>query len=72
MTESKPATAATAAVNRQAQADYNLADRADFGDADRGFIAPIPDRRTINDAGQVVYDGSIYDYITDEDANPDT
>jgi alkyl sulfatase BDS1-like metallo-beta-lactamase superfamily hydrolase len=72
VTETKPATTATAAVNRQAQADYDLADRDDFGDADRGFIAPIPGGRTVNDAGKVVYDGSIYDYITDEDPNPDT
>lgn len=72
MTETKPATAATAAVNLQAQADYDLANREDFGDADRGFIAPIPDGRTLNAAGQIVYDGSIYDYITDDDPNPDT
>lgn len=70
--DSKAATPATAEVNESAKARYDLADRNDFHDADRGFIAPIPDRRTVNDAGKVVYDGSIYDFITDEDANPDT
>lgn len=72
MAETKPATAATAAVNLQAQTDYDLANRDDFGDADRGFIAAIPDGRTLNHAGQVVYDGSIYDYISDDDPHPDT
>lgn len=69
---SKAATPATADVNEAAKARYDLADRDDFGDADRGFIAPIPDRRTVNDAGRTVYDGSIYDFITDDEPNPDT
>ena len=68
----KPATTATAQVNELAKACYDLADRDDFHDADRGFIAPIPDRRTLNDEDKVVYDGSIYDYITDDGACPDT
>ncbi len=69
---SKAATAATAEVNEAAKARYDLANRDDFGDADRGFIAPIPERRTVNDAGKVVYDGSVYDFITDDEPNPDT
>lgn len=69
---SKAATPTTADVNEAAKAHYDLADRDDFGDADRGFIAPIPDRRTVNDAGKTVYDGSIYDFITDDEPNPDT
>ena len=56
---SKPATAATAEANERATIVYDMADRADFHDADRGFIAPIPDRRTVNDDGKVVYDGDV-------------
>lgn len=69
---SKPATRATADVNEQATADYDMADRNDFDDADRGFVAPVPDRRTVNDAGRVVYDGSIFDFIAGHEPHPDT
>jgi alkyl sulfatase BDS1-like metallo-beta-lactamase superfamily hydrolase len=41
----KDATPATAAANREAVARYDLADRQDFADADRGLIAGFPDRR---------------------------
>lgn len=70
--DTKPATSPTAQVNEQSRARYDLADRDDFSDADRGFIAPIPDRRTLDGTGRVVYDGSIFDFITDEEPHPDT
>jgi alkyl sulfatase BDS1-like metallo-beta-lactamase superfamily hydrolase len=38
----KDATSATAQVNRDAAGLYDLADRQDFADADRGLIAPWP------------------------------
>jgi alkyl sulfatase BDS1-like metallo-beta-lactamase superfamily hydrolase len=35
---------ATAIANREAAALYDLAERQDFADADRGLIAPFPGR----------------------------
>lgn len=54
--EPKAATPAIAATNRDAEDLYDLADRQDFTDARRGLIAPIPDGRTLGDAGKVVFD----------------
>jgi alkyl sulfatase BDS1-like metallo-beta-lactamase superfamily hydrolase len=39
----KPAEPATIAANRQVKQSLPFADRADFADADRGFIAGLPD-----------------------------
>ncbi|MFI9743019.1 hypothetical protein [Streptomyces sp. NPDC052494] len=41
---SKPASAATAAANREALSRYAMEDRQDFADRDRGFLAPLPDK----------------------------
>ncbi|MFG2613988.1 MBL fold metallo-hydrolase [Streptomyces anulatus] len=66
----KRATPATAAANSAAVARYDMDDRQDFADADRGFIAPFPDKLHGAD-GRVIFDASNFDYIAD-DAVPDT
>ena len=43
MTERKDATAATRAMNDRLLAELPFEDRRDFEDAERGFIAPLPD-----------------------------
>ncbi|MET0965250.1 MAG: alkyl sulfatase dimerization domain-containing protein, partial [Nakamurella sp.] len=47
------------------------ADRQDFADADRGFIAGFPGP-VVRDDGQVMFDPSWFDYITDDAPAPDT
>jgi alkyl sulfatase BDS1-like metallo-beta-lactamase superfamily hydrolase len=71
VTEPKPASAITAGVNGAATAGYPMADRADFTDIDRGFVAGIPEKIYTKD-GHLVRDGSLVDYITDEAPCPDT
>ncbi len=68
----KPATGFTAGVNRAAAARYAMDDRADFGDADRGFIADFEGGQLRNEAGELVYDAHLLDYITDDAAAPDS
>ncbi|WP_328867160.1 alkyl/aryl-sulfatase [Streptomyces sp. NBC_00304] len=67
----KGATPATAAVNREAVARYDMDDRQDFADSDRGFIAPLPDKLYGAD-GRVIFDASRYDYIDDDTPSPDS
>lgn len=66
----KPATSFTEQVNRQAVALYDMNDRQDFYDVDRGFIAGFEGDRLYNDDGELVYDGHLLDYITDEEPAP--
>ncbi|QDW62319.1 alkyl/aryl-sulfatase [Oerskovia sp. KBS0722] len=68
----KNATPLTVDVNREAVGLYPMEDRRDFTDARRGLVAPIPDGKVVNDAGQVVFDISEYAYITDDAPAPDT
>ncbi|MEE4546870.1 alkyl sulfatase dimerization domain-containing protein [Streptomyces sp. V4-01] len=67
----KDATAATAAANRQAAAGYEMGDRQDFVNADRGLIAPLPEPLRADD-GRVIFDASRFDYIADDAPAPDT
>ncbi|MDR3031739.1 MAG: MBL fold metallo-hydrolase [Kitasatospora sp.] len=67
----KPATAATAAVNKEAVERYAMDDRRDFADADRGLIAPLPDKLRDRD-GEVIFDPAAFDYIADDAPAPDT
>jgi hypothetical protein len=56
----KPATAATKAANEAVLKDLPFADKSDFDDAQRGFIAR-PDTLTIKNAqGNVVWDLEVY------------
>lgn len=68
----KPATAATAEVNRAVVADYPMQDRQDFHDADRGFIAGWENDQVFNDNGDLIHDGTPFSYITDDKQSPDT
>ena len=67
----KPPTGFTADVNRAAAARYAMDDRADFGDADRGFLAGYEGGQLRRD-GQLIYDAHLLDYITDDAAAPDS
>ncbi len=70
---SKPATEATKAANRAVQQYLNFNDKADFEDAQRGFIGK-PDTLTIKNAkGNVVWDLETYKkYIGLDKPAPDT
>ncbi|WP_329113716.1 alkyl/aryl-sulfatase [Streptomyces sp. NBC_01465] len=68
---SKGATPATATANREALSRYDMDDRQDFADSDRGFIAAFPDKLYSAD-GRVIFDASRYDYISDDAPAPDT
>lgn len=67
----KPATAATAASNREAVARYDMDDRQDFADADRDLIAPFPDKLRGAD-GHLIFDTAEFDYLSDDAPAPDT
>ncbi|MFE5795475.1 alkyl sulfatase C-terminal domain-containing protein [Streptomyces sp. NPDC056503] len=67
----KAATPATAAANREAVTRYAMDDRQDFADADRGFIAPFPDRMYGAD-GRVIFDASRFDHLAEDAPAPDT
>jgi alkyl sulfatase BDS1-like metallo-beta-lactamase superfamily hydrolase len=70
--EPKDATPATVAVNREAVGLYDMDDRQDFADADRGFIAGFPDGKVLGADGHVIFDESRYAYIADDAPAPDT
>jgi alkyl sulfatase BDS1-like metallo-beta-lactamase superfamily hydrolase len=61
----KAATPATAELNRRAAQRYDLEDRQDFADADRGLIAGIPDAKVLRADGSVLFDLARFDYLTD-------
>ena len=65
------ATSATAQFNRDAVARYDMDDRQDFADADRGLIAPLPGP-VLGPDGHVIYDANWLDYLGDEQPTPDT
>ena len=54
--EPKDATPATVTANREAVARYDMADRQDFADADRGLIAGFPDRKLPHADGTLMFD----------------
>jgi alkyl sulfatase BDS1-like metallo-beta-lactamase superfamily hydrolase len=68
----KDATPLTASVNREAVSLYDMDDRQDFVDADRGFIAEIPGGRTSRADGTVVLDQAEFDFLRRDGAVPDT
>ena len=63
---------ATVKVNRESAARYDLDDRQDFADAGRGFIAGLPDGRTLGDDGRVIFDAGDYAYLTEDAPVPDS
>lgn len=70
-TTPKEPTATTARRNRAAVADYDMADRRDFLDADRGFLAPLPGP-VVADDGHTVFDQQWLAYIADDAPAPDS
>jgi alkyl sulfatase BDS1-like metallo-beta-lactamase superfamily hydrolase len=69
--EPNDAAPATVTANREAVGLYDMDDRQDFADADRGLIAPFP-APVVRADGQVVFDIHDYDYISDAAPTPDT
>lgn len=70
----KEATQTTAEVNAAVLQELPFGNTADFEDAARGFIAPLPNRGIIkNDQGNVVWDLSLYEFLKDDKKkSPDT
>ncbi len=62
---------ATIAANREAVARYDLEDRQDFADAERGFIAGFSGP-LLNAAGTVMFDPADYDFLCDGERVPDS
>ncbi|MEV6104027.1 alkyl sulfatase dimerization domain-containing protein [Streptomyces sp. NPDC051940] len=71
MAEPKKATPFTAEINKAAAARYAMEDRADFADIDRGLITRLPDKMHNKD-GDLIRDGELLAYITDETPCPDS
>ncbi|MFT4049204.1 MAG: alkyl sulfatase dimerization domain-containing protein [Solirubrobacterales bacterium] len=60
-------------ANDQLAAGLNFEDTRDFDEAMKGLIAPLPDGgRVKNEAGELVWDLSRFDFIHDHDHAPDT
>ena len=61
---SKPATEHTRAVHAAMSKEVDFADRQDFQDAQRGFLAPLPERGRILDAnGRETWNLAPYDFL---------
>ena len=65
MTFTDPSPAISEA-NRRLRETLPFDDTADFDNADRGFIATLDPLIIRNDAGDVVWDGQTYDFLTGE------
>ena len=66
-----PATELTAASNHAILEQLPFADQQAFADAQRGFIAQLPDGKVLNADGSVAWDMSEYAFLNNESA-PDT
>ncbi|MDA1098014.1 MAG: MBL fold metallo-hydrolase [Proteobacteria bacterium] len=67
----KPASAATQAAQKAVLAELPFADQVDFAQAQRGFIAPVPDGLVKNERGAALWDLQAYDFLDAAEA-PDT
>lgn len=70
-TQPKDATEATKRVNAKYLKELDFANRDDFTDATRGFIAALPGGKVVDDKGNVVWDLNKYDFLK-ADKIPDT
>ncbi|MFD6103294.1 alkyl/aryl-sulfatase [Nocardia salmonicida] len=69
----KPASSATAGINRAATQSYDMDNRADFTDAQRGLIAPLPGPVYSDaDSSKVVFDPADFDYLRGDPPTPDS
>jgi alkyl sulfatase BDS1-like metallo-beta-lactamase superfamily hydrolase len=72
-TQPKDATAVTKAANAKLLQRLPFADRRDFEEANRGFIAPLPNDGVIKaDDGHVVWDLSLFNFIKQDQPAPDS
>lgn len=66
-----PATTTTVDSNKAVLQQLPFADKQAFADAERGFVAKLPDGKVTNDDGSVAWDMSEYEFLNKE-AAPDT
>ncbi len=64
--DAKPAEPAVAAANRAVQSQLPFADRTDFQEAERGFIATIPDALVTGPGGNIVWSQRDYAFLDNE------
>src|SRR5438067_1927208 len=67
-TEPKDAHPRVAAANAALQASLPFADRADFDDARRGFVATLPDAHIAHASGRAVWSMRPYAFLDTEQA----
>ena len=73
MTERKDATKATKAANDRLLEELPFEDRRDFEEAERGFIAPLPDSGVLRgEDGSNVWNTSKFSFIEEDSPAPDT
>ena len=71
MTKPRPATPTTQAAQQSVLARLPFSDRDDFEQAQRGFIAAVPDGQVQNARGAELWDLQAYDFLNEAEA-PDT
>ncbi len=67
----KPASAATQAAQKSVLDELPFSDQTDFAQAQRGFIAPVPDGIVRNERGAALWDLQAYDFLEAAEA-PET
>ena len=73
MTERKDATRTTRDANDRLLEELPFEDRRDFEEAERGFVAPLPDGGVIKaDDGHNAWDPTRFSFISDDAPAPDT
>src|SRR5262245_1171492 len=65
--QSKDAEPATRAANEALAKSLPLADRADFDDAQRGFIATLPDGVVVGPTGRPAFDAKRYSFLSKDE-----
>lgn len=66
------ATSVTRRANQQARMSLHFADRQDYDDARRGFVATLSPLLIKSTDGRVVWDMESYGFLSGDGANPDT
>ena len=71
LAEPKPATSTTAAANAAVLEQLDFSDKQSFEDAQRGFVAALPNAHVLDESGQRAWSAQPYAFLEDEKA-PDT
>ncbi|MDP6830266.1 MAG: alkyl sulfatase dimerization domain-containing protein [Alphaproteobacteria bacterium] len=71
MTKPKPASPTTQAAQKAVLDGLPFEDQFDFEQAQRGFIAAVPDGVILNERGRALWDLNEYDFLAEEEA-PDS